>query len=111
MPDDRQPPNANRPLCHRYQRASVERVFNPRPNGFQQRRKRGCVETFPPDPYYRWTVFAAGSEQGMEISIERYADARVSARSPENRCIIGTTHADIGNVLHVPAVLVHQRSR
>jgi hypothetical protein len=110
-PDDRQPPNTNRPLGHRYQRASVERILNPRPNGLQQRRNRSCVETFPPDPYYGWTVFAAGSKQGMEIRIERYADARVGARSPENLCIIGTAHADFGNVQYVPAALAQQRGR
>jgi hypothetical protein len=56
-------------------------------------------------------VFAAGSEQGMEIRIECYADARVTARSPENLCIIGAAHPDFGNVQYVPAALPQQCSR
>jgi hypothetical protein len=59
-------------------------------NGLQQRRKSSCVETFFPDPNHRWAALAAGSEQGMEIRIERHADARVGARSSQNLCIVGT---------------------
>ena len=72
----------------------------PLTNGLQQRRKSSCVETFFPDAYHRWAALAAGNEQGMEIRIERDADARVGARSPQNLCIVGTTHAYFKHVNH-----------
>jgi hypothetical protein len=68
----------------------------------QQRRKCICVETLLSDPYHRWAALTAGCQQGMEIRIERDADARIGARSP---------HADFGHVNHVPPALAQQSGR
>jgi len=68
----------------------------------------GCAGTLLPNSDRGWTARAAGSQQRVEIGIERDTYTRLSSRALGNVCVVGTTHADFRHMYHVPPGLPQQ---
>jgi hypothetical protein len=58
----------------------------------------------------RWPALTFDCEEGVEICIECDADAPLGSGLTQDIGIIGTAHADFGDVNHVPSMLPQQRS-
>ena len=106
--DDRQPPNADRPVRDRHHRATNQCVFDAWPDALQQRREPGRIKAFFPNAYHGRPALAADRKQGMEIRVKRDADARLGTGARQHIRIRRAAHADFGHMDHVPAGLRQQ---